>query len=63
MAVPDRPYGMERSASSSSQVIDSSIHGKVGNVGIGKSHARQAEMSDNASHVLVGMYAPVSGRC
>ena len=45
MAVPDRPYGMERSASPSSQVIDSSIHGKVGNVDIGKSHA-------SASHVL-----------
>ena len=52
MARPNRPHGMERSAGTSSQVIDSSMLRKVGNVDIEKRHARQAEMSDNASHVL-----------
>lgn len=52
VADPNRPYGMERLTGPSSQVIDSRMHKRIFDVDMGKRPARQAEMSDNASHVL-----------
>ena len=52
VADPNRPYGMERLAGPFGQVIDSGMHKRIVDVDMGKRHAGQAAMSDNASHVL-----------
>ena len=52
MAGPNRPHGMEQFGGASSQVTDGSMHRKVNSVNIGKRHARQAERTDNARHIL-----------